>query len=440
MGKIIIKHLGVIKEFEMDIKQFNLFIGEQATGKSTICKAVYFFRSIKNELIEYLYTLAIDGEGDNGKFPKALNSKCKSIFVELFGYSWNLPDDLEMEYFFLPDIYINVHLKRRDRGKKYISINYCDKLVEKIKELEKESIDFYKIAKQYDTVSGFASTERLRRHQEIVKTISVLLSDELETYYIPAGRSLLTLMTNQKTKLDYDTIDLVNRKFMQFIENIQPKFSSGISMLHQTFPKEERKFDVMQMARQIVADLKGEYVYNQGREYLIVPDNKEQIPINFSSSGQQEVLWLFNQLYVLLLREERAFIIIEEPEAHLYPKLQKDVIDFIAQVTNLTGSTIFVTTHSPYILTCVNNLLYAGKLLKNGKIKDRVEKITGKNKYLDPTEINAFKLKNNLEEKHTDVDDLLNSVTGELSTELIDDVSDVTNQIYSNLFYLEEED
>lgn len=264
-----------------------------------------------------------------------------------------------MEYVFSSEIYINVHLKRRN-DKKYISINYSEEFSKKIKELEKESIDFYNIAIQYDTVSGFASSERLRRHQEIVKEINVLLSDELETYYIPAGRSLLTLMTNQKTKLDYDTIDLVNRKFMQFIENIQPKFSSGISMLHKTFPKEERKFDVMQMGKQIIAGLKGEYVYNQGREYLIVPDNHERIPINFSSSGQQEVLWLFNQLYVLLLREEKAFIIIEEPEAHLYPKLQKDVMDFIAQVANLTGSTIFVTTHSPYILTCVNNLLFAG--------------------------------------------------------------------------------
>lgn len=294
------------------------------------------------------------------------------------------------------------------------------------------------MAKRYDTVSGFASSERLRRHQEIVKEVNAILFDELETYYIPAGRSLLTLMTNQKTKLDYDTIDLVNRKFMQFIENIQPKFSSGISLLHQAFPKEERKFDVMQISRQIVAGIKGEYVYNQGREHLIVPDNNERVPINFSSSGQQEVLWLLNQLYVLLLREEKAFIIIEEPEAHLYPKLQKEVMDFIAQFTNLTGSTIFVTTHSPYILTYVNTLLYAGKLLKNDKIKERVEKITGKNKFLDPLRINAFKLKNNYEGKHTEVDDLLNTDTGELSTELIDEISDTINQIYSNLFYLEE--
>lgn len=440
MARIIIKHLGVIKEFEMDIKQFNLFIGEQATGKSTICKAVYFFRCIKNELIEYFYAIAVDGAGEKGAFPKVFNSRCKSVFEELFGYSWNLPDDLWMEYQFSQEIYMQVYLKTREKGKKYISINYSDKLLEELKSLEKKSVSFFEVAKRYDTVSGFASSERLRRHQEIVKEINTILSDDLETYYIPAGRSLLTLMTNQKTKLDYETIDLVNRKFMQFIENIQPKFSAGISMVHQTFPKEERKFDVTRMSKQIVAGLKGEYVYNQGKEYLIVPDSSEQIPINFSSSGQQEVLWLLNQLYVLLLREEKAFIIIEEPEAHLYPDLQKEIMDFIAQFANLTGSTIFVTTHSPYILTCANNLLYAGRLMKNEKIKESVEKITGRNVFLDPSKMNALKLKNNFKEKLTEVDNLWNSETNELSTELIDDISDVINRTYSSLFYLEETD
>lgn len=439
MAKIIIGHLGVIKNFEMDLKQFNLFIGEQATGKSTICKAVYFFRSIKNELIEYLYAIAIDGQGKNGKFPKVLYGTCIHVFEELFGYIRALPEDLEMEYQFTQQITMKVYLKCTD-NKKSIAVNYSDKLSAEMVRLEKLSMDFFYMTKGYDTVSGFASTERLRLHQEIVKSVNEILSDDLETYYIPAGRSLLTLMTNQKTKLDYDTIDLVNRKFMQFIENIQPKFSAGILQLHQAFPKEERNFDVIQMAQQVITGLKGEYIYNQGREYLILPDNKEQVPINFSSSGQQEVLWLLNQLYVLMLKEEKGFIIIEEPEAHLYPKLQKEVMDFIAQFMNLTGSTIFVTTHSPYILTCANNLLYAGKLMRNPMLKEKVEKIAGNNKYLEPLKINAFKIKNNLEKNLTEVDDLLNPVTEELSTELIDDISDTINQTYSSLYYLEEAD
>lgn len=38
MQKIIIKYLGPVRELEMEIKDFNLFIGEQATGKSTVAK------------------------------------------------------------------------------------------------------------------------------------------------------------------------------------------------------------------------------------------------------------------------------------------------------------------------------------------------------------------------------------------------------------------
>ena len=58
-------------------------------------------------------------------------------------------------------------------------------------------------------------------------------------------------------------------------------------------------------------------------------NTNEQVPINYTSSGQQEVLWLYNELYALMLKDEKAFVIIEEPEAHIYPSLQKNILDFI---------------------------------------------------------------------------------------------------------------
>ena len=54
MQRIKIKHLGPVQELEMEIKDFNLLIGEQATGKSTVAKAIYFFRIIKGTLTDYL--------------------------------------------------------------------------------------------------------------------------------------------------------------------------------------------------------------------------------------------------------------------------------------------------------------------------------------------------------------------------------------------------
>ena len=55
MHKIQIEYMGPVKELE--VKDFNLLIGEQATGKSTVAKAVYFFRIIKTTLADYLCQL-----------------------------------------------------------------------------------------------------------------------------------------------------------------------------------------------------------------------------------------------------------------------------------------------------------------------------------------------------------------------------------------------
>ena len=82
MQKIAIRHLGPVKEFTSDLLRMNLLIGEQATGKSTICKSVYFFRLIKEEIIAYLYDIATDRsmEPDN-RLPRVLNRKIKEVFL-----------------------------------------------------------------------------------------------------------------------------------------------------------------------------------------------------------------------------------------------------------------------------------------------------------------------------------------------------------------------
>ena len=75
MGRLKIDKLGAVEKFELDIKHVNVLIGEQATGKSTICKAIYFFRLVKNEIIEYLFRISTAGYAlDQEHFPKALNA------------------------------------------------------------------------------------------------------------------------------------------------------------------------------------------------------------------------------------------------------------------------------------------------------------------------------------------------------------------------------
>lgn len=64
----------------------------------------------------------------------------------------------------------------------------------------------------------------------------------------------------------------------------------------------------------------------------------------------------------ILPEQKKVYIIIEEPEAHLFSVAQRDVVELVAIVLNETKSKAIITTHSPYILTSANVLLYANKV------------------------------------------------------------------------------
>lgn len=435
MQQVTVHHLGPIIEMQVDINKINVLIGEQAVGKSTLCKAIYFFRSIKNEIKAYLGEISVTQK--DFFFPHDLNKPIKDMFIELFGYSWDLDSRLYMKYQFSVDIWIEVKLASSATcDRQYIQLEYSPELRERIQKYGENIVQNRLVQREIELNLQDSLDERLRNRREIEKNINDIFKDYAETYYIPAGRSLLTLMTNQKTKLDYASMDLVNRRFMQLIESVQAMFDNGITEAHGHYPNDREDCDVKKIASSMLNDLKGEYYYKNGKEYLLL-NNKRKVNINFASSGQQELLWLYNQLYILLLRRENAFVIIEEPEAHLYPSLQKEVMDFIVQFAYLNNSTVYVTTHSPYLLVEANTLYYAGRVYE--KASSQVEEIMGEWHCILPRELSAYKLYRNKKEDKSEIENLLDTEIDELKTELIDDISNKINENYTALYYLEEE-
>ncbi|WP_144445051.1 AAA family ATPase, partial [Brachyspira hyodysenteriae] len=259
----------------------------------------------------------------------------------------------------------------------------------------------------------------------------------LSTYYIPASRSSIALLNNQKTRLNYEIMDFINSSYMQTTEALQSLFNNGINTLLSKLQDEKLINIIKNMSEKIKKYLKGEYFYNDGDSYIQLENSNKKIPINYISSGQQEILWLlYTLLSIIAMNNNKPFIIIEEPEAHLYPKMQKEIIDFIVNFMNMTNSSILITTHSPYILTSTNNLLYAGKLKENYKNnKEKIEKINnivGEYGAINPSEINAFKLYLN-DFRYTN---LINE-ENEINCEEIDDVSNTINETYTKLFDME---
>ena len=50
MHQLFLKNVGPIKNCEVSITDFNVFTGAQASGKSTIAKSVFFFRTVKDDI------------------------------------------------------------------------------------------------------------------------------------------------------------------------------------------------------------------------------------------------------------------------------------------------------------------------------------------------------------------------------------------------------
>ena len=443
MQKIYIRNLGPINKVELDINKFNLLIGEQATGKSTIAKSIYFFRLIKTNVIDYLCQICdgtnySDTNMEKSMCIKTLRSQFKNIFVRLFGSSWKLKSDMHLKYYFTDGIWVEVKLK--SGHKQYLSVSFSHELNNKINELEKQVREIYSNSESTITSIAFANAERMRNHEEITRSVNEIFEDDLETYYIPAGRSLLTTMANSKSAIVVagKDMDLVTEQFMLIIDNIRNNFKQGIALAHKQYPDGSRKYDISKIVEELQEILHGDYRFENGKEFLEIDDktyNNGRIEINFASSGQQEILWLINYLYILILRKEKAFVIIEEPEAHIYPSMQKKVMELISLFANINDSKVLITTHSPYILNSVNNLYYAG-VLCNENLSNKVEKIISKNKIIECGNLSAYKIQRE-NGRNAEVSDLFEDNKREIKSYLIDEISSEFNKVYTELYSLE---
>jgi len=267
--------------------------------------------------------------------------------------------------------------------------------------------------------------------------VYALFSDGYETVYIPAGRSMVTLLTDQLLNIfsgeDNRTFDFCTESYVRRIFPLRAQIGSGLQnllkdALHTSQVKIDRK--ALEHLENLMKEvLHGYYAYVGGEERIVFSPRK-YVKINFSSSGQQEAVWIFNLLYFYILRNKKIFLIMEEPEAHLYPTSQKRMAEALG-VFARGGNPVLVTTHSPYILGQFNNMLYAGDLRErvDSVLKEKLDGILSPLTYLNPTSTCAsFLSDGKVSEAMED---------GLICNELIDEASVKINEEMDNLLALE---
>lgn len=421
--KLYVENFGGLKKVTIDIKSMTVLIGPQASGKSICAKLLYYFKGFFEEILS-----ACEEEIDK----RTLDKNYKNKFIEYFPKeSWR-KGEFSIKYF-IEDEWMLI-IKEENKALKFTYskgiaeiIAKCRAIVSKErKEIEEKlsfryqhnsrkiSIDYYKLLRT--TLGNQASFNQI---------------------FIPAGRSFFANLQASIFSFlrEAKSLDPFLIEFGSFYENYKRSYIRSTNREDEASPSNRMK-DADELISEI---LKGKFIREKEQDYLLHNDSRKVNLIN-ASSGQQEILPLLIILKSLL--NNRAVFMsgvtlyIEEPEAHLFPTAQTKVIDLLATLFEFRGRRFqfIITTHSPYNISALNNLMEAGRIKLKTNDKDELERLNSaipRTRHIHPNYVSAYALKNG------DKKSLYDKDSGLLLADSLDEVSDDISVKFGELLDLE---
>lgn len=115
-----------------------------------------------------------------------------------------------------------------------------------------------------------------------------------------------TMDDMQKRSLDTCTKDYLER-----ILRLKPEFSEGLQGLAYSSGRSGLSPRLVVQALDLTQKiLRGTYRYSNGEEQIVLEDGK-YVKINFSSSGQQECVWILNLLFYYLVQQKKFYLLLK---------------------------------------------------------------------------------------------------------------------------------
>ncbi len=376
MKRIEVRNFITIKEAIYEPKKFNIIIGPQATGKSLLVKLNYFFETYLQNLI--LYPL------ENNAL---IHTEAKNLFYKFFNKKIVKDYNFSIKYTFK-----NIEIEIKNFNKT-IEVN----IDQNLKDLINDRIYVESLNLQEDLTTYL---KKINPNTPFIKHIT----------FIPAGRTYFATLQKSIFNLIRQgiSIDPFLIEFGSQYENAKE--------FYEWSPIYNKKVSKI---------IRGDIIYSKEEQSFGVLKDEVFTKLSLLSSGQQEVLPLLIVLFNSMNQDNS--LIIEEPEAHLYPTSQKELIELIAYAYN-QGSEISITTHSPYIITAINNLLLLDEK------KDKINKDNPLYKKLD------FKISSNDISAYTIEDGILKNIYDKennlIDAYTIDLVSEELSQEFDELLEL----
>ena len=117
-------------------------------------------------------------------------------------------------------------------------------------------------------------------------------------------------------------------------------------------------------------------------------DEGVKLPIHASASMVRALAGL--DIYLKEFCDRGGMLIIDEPEMNAHPEAQLKIIEFLALLAH-HGVRVVLTTHSPYIVDHLSNLMQASQLSERAKQAIAPKfKIGMPDSFLSPEEVSAY--------------------------------------------------
>ncbi|PAA35321.1 hypothetical protein CJU79_20040 [Pseudomonas fragi] len=367
-----------LKKVKVELRRINVFIGPQAQGKSVISKLIYFFKELPSSILD---------SSMERKDKRQFDSACKERFLSIFPlYAWEktpflITYDCDGYTVTVQNLKVGVN-----------KFKFCFVYTEAVSKALVAGRKAAKGSTYFDEDLNMSTRISPVLREQVWKAVANTLlkgaSDKKIAHliYIPAGRSFFAnLQKNIFSFISTNTpIDYFLKEFGSVYERTRVE----------GFQQQARRIRPKNIIKIVDDLLCGTYLSEKGQDWIVGGNGK--VSVSNSSSGQQEVLPMAMVLstwpFINSSFFQRSFI-IEEPEAHLFPIAQGRVVSLIAEAYNSRGSGDFVvTTHSPYILTALNNLIQASNAWNAlpAERKSEIYKLVPKSEMVDFDDVSAY--------------------------------------------------
>lgn len=348
--KLSIKNFRGIEEVkDLEVDQFNIFIGDNGTSKTTTLEAIHFCFSPSFLSGRIKHTDFPNGNDNSIEIEVELKESikagipdgyaeqiitCNKLLLQIKKRERKTPgkvfsDLVTLNHILIPDFPKNNEgwsIKRKNNS----DFNFTER-----------SLGINQIRTEELPRSFFFNKERDRQTQKGFNSSFSTIIDDLNWRFSRSIRK-----ESEETGKPAEILGKIPSLTSEIAEKVEfNKFE-----IFKEFNSRTKAFGIEEINLAILDSI-------APYESAFLSSKKEvlDLPIKYLGSGIEMIISLLFLETLASMSKEKLLILIDEPELHLHPRLQEQLAEYLWQISSRKdGHQIFVTTHSPvFFKNCV---------------------------------------------------------------------------------------